>query len=265
MAARSAIINVIAKACYKVSRPLVRDFGEVEKLQVSRKGPGDFVSKADIRTDRILREELSFARPDFGFLTEEGEVVESQNHERQRWIIDPLDGTTNFLHGIPFFCISVALEQKGDLVAGVIYDPLRDELFYAEKGKGAYLNDRRLRVASRQHFADSVIATSLPGIAVDNAAAPMQIVTQLAGKTAAIRDLGSAALHLAYIAAGRLDGYWQNGIQAWDIAAGSIIAREAGAMVSDFKGRQEPIDGGEIVAGNGPIHRDILKAIKAAN
>lgn len=264
MAARSALVNVIAKACYKVSRPLVRDFGEVEKLQVSKKGPGDFVSKADIRTDRILREELSFARPDFGFLTEEGETVESQNHERQRWIIDPLDGTTNFLHGIPFFCISVALEQKGEIVTGVIYDPLRDELFYAEKGKGAFLNDRRVRVASRQHLSESVIATSLPGISADDVASPLQIITQLASKTAAIRDLGSAALHMAYIAAGRLDGFWQTGVHAWDIAAGSIIAREAGAMVSNYKGRQAALDGGQIVSGNGPIHRDILKAIRSA-
>ena len=160
MAARSAIINVIAKACYKAARPGVRAFGEVANLQVSRKGPGDFVSKADIRTDRILREELAFARPDFGFLTEEDAPVESTNFEGQRWIIDPLDGTANFLHGIPFFAISVGLEQKGEMVAGVIYDPLRDELFHAERGKGAYLNDQRVRVSGRQHLTDCALATS---------------------------------------------------------------------------------------------------------
>ena len=210
MAARSAIINVITKACYKAARPLVRDFGEVEKLQVSRKGPGDFVSKADIRTDRILREELAFARPDFGFLTEEDAPVESTNFEGQRWIIDPVDGTTNFLHGIPFFVISVGLEQKGEIVAGVIYDPLRDELFHAEKGKGAYLNDQRVRVSGRQLLADCALATSHSFAGKPHHAEARALAADI-GQRATVRDLGAAALHLAYVAAGRLDGFGKSG------------------------------------------------------
>ena len=261
MAARSAIINVITKACYKAARPLVRDFGEVEKLQVSRKGPGDFVSKADIRTDRILREELAFARPDFGFLTEEDAPVESTNFEDQRWIIDPVDGTTNFLHGIPFFVISVGLEQKGKIVAGVIYDPLRDELFHAEKGKGAYLNDQRVRVSGRQLLADCALATSHSFAGKPHHAEARALAADI-GQRATVRDLGAAALHLAYVAAGRLDGFWQVGLSPWDVAAGIVIAREAGAMVSDFKGRQPRIDGGEIIAANGAVHRDLLKTFR---
>jgi len=265
MAARSAIINVITKACYKAARPLVRDFGEVEKLQVSRKAPGDVVSKADIRTDRILRAELAFARPDFGFLTEEDAPVESTNFEGQRWIIDPVDGTTNFLHGIPFFVISVGLEQKGEIVAGVIYDPLRDELVHAEKGKGAYLNERRLRVSGRRSMAESLFGCGAPFLgrgSDDDHAIFLKQLGAIMSISSGVRRNGAAALALAWVAAGRLDGFWEKGLSLWDIAAGLLLVREAGGFVSDFASRDKALESGEVVAANPAIHGEMMKILR---
>ena len=259
--ARSAILNVMVAAATKAARGLNRDFGEVENLQVSRKGPADFVSAADRRAEEVIRAELHRARPTYGFLMEEsGETVgEDSQH---RWIVDPLDGTTNFLHGIPHFAISIALERQGKLHAAVIYEPIADALFTAERGGGAFLNDRRLRVATRSNLADCVIATGMPFKAHGDHPRYMKELSSIMPEVAGIRRFGAAALDLAWVAAGRFDGFWERGLSPWDMAAGILLIREAGGFVSDLQGGEAMLNGGDIVGGNESIHRQLLAHLR---
>ncbi len=252
MPIRSANINVMVQAVQKAARHLVRDFGEVEQLQVSIKGPGDFVSAADRKAEDILRRELAKARPGFGFLLEEsGEV---KGRESQRWLVDPLDGTSNFLHGLPHFAISVALEQLGELVAGVIYDPIKDELFTAEKGAGAYLNERRLRVSGRGDLPRCMIGTGIPVMNWPGRAKGFaRQLDKVSDHVAGIRRFGTASLDLAYVAAGRLDGFWEYGLKPWDLAAGVVLVREAGGMVGQLEGGNL-LAPGTLIAGNALVY-----------
>ncbi|MCV3238763.1 inositol monophosphatase family protein [Mesorhizobium sp. ZC-5] len=259
--ARSALLNVMVQAAMKAGRSLARDFGEVQNLQVSLKGPGDYVSQADRKAEEVIHAELSRARPGYAFLMEERGVVEGED-EQHRWIVDPLDGTTNFLHGLPMFSISIALERQGQIVAGVIYNPAMDELYTAERGGGAFLNDRRLRVAGRNKLADTVIGTGIPHLGRGHHGNYLIELRNVMAETAGIRRIGSAALDLAYVAAGRLDGFWEESLSPWDIAAGILMIREAGGFVSDKSGGQEMLDSGTIVAGNEAVHRALLKTLK---
>jgi len=262
MAVRSALIHVMAAAALKAARGLVRDFGEVDQLQVSVKGPGDFVSNADVKAERVLKTELQRARPGYGFLLEEG--GETAGDGRHRWIVDPLDGTTNFLHGLPLFAISIALERDGEIVAGVIYEPIRDEMFWTEKGVGAYVNERRLRVSGRRRLAEAVIGTGMP---FGDRADPDSYLATLApimAATSGIRRLGAAALDLAYVAAGRLDGYWEFGLKPWDMAAGLLLVREAGGYATDFTGAYGLTRSGDMLAANDHLHPVLLKLVADA-
>jgi myo-inositol-1(or 4)-monophosphatase len=270
MAQQSALINVMQKAANAASRGMLRDFGEVENLQVSRKGPADFVSRADINAERTIRRELEKARPDWGFLMEEGGVVEGADPDAPVWVIDPIDGTTNFLHGIPHFAISIAVMEKsaqGDdtIVAASIFDPTRNEFFFAERGKGAYLNERRLRVSGRRTMPDSLFATGIPFLGRGDAEEHDRFRTELGNVMAVssgVRRAGSAALDLAWVAAGRYDGYWERGLEIWDIAAGILLVREAGGFVSDFASRDRALASGDIVAANPTIHKTLLKTLR---
>ena len=261
--ARSALLNVMVTAVLKAGRTLSRDFGEVENLQVSLKGPGDFVSAADKKAEKTLVEELSRARPGYGFMTEESSPIEGTD-KSHRWIIDPLDGTTNFLHGIPIFAISVALERDGQIVAGVIFNPVMNELYVAERGGGAFLNDRRLRVAARSALADSVIATGIPHLGRPGHAAYVKKLSAVMIEVAGVRRNGAAALDLAWVASGRFDGYFEEGLHAWDIAAGLLLVREAGGFVSDSNGGDRMLETGGICAGNEAIHRRLLATLAKA-
>lgn len=261
--ARSALLNVMVQAVMKAGRGLVRDFGEVQNLQVSVKGPGDFVSAADRRAEKVLVEMLTRARPGYGFLTEETGVIPGTD-ETHRWIVDPLDGTTNFLHGIPIFAVSLGLERDGEVVAGVIYNPVLDELYVAERGTGAYLNGRRLRVSARRDLATSVIAGGLGKLSTDARVRFVRENTFAIAEAAGMRVNGSAASDLAWVAAGRLDGYWQHGLSPWDMAAGLIIVAEAGGLVSDASGRQKMLETGSVIAGTEAIHRRIVEAVRKA-
>jgi len=258
---RSAIINVMVQAAMKAGRTLARDFGEVQNLQVSLKGPGDYVSQADRRAEEILYTELSRARPGYAFLMEERGVVEGSD-DQHRWIVDPLDGTTNFLHGIPIFAISIALERQGQIVAGVIYNPAMDELYTAERGGGAFMNDRRLRVAARRNLSDTVVGTGIPHLGRGHHGRALVDLRNVMGEVAGIRRLGSAALDLAYVAAGRMDGFWEDWLAPWDMAAGILLVREAGGFASDRAGAQEMFDNGSIVAGNEAIHKALLTTLR---
>src|SRR5271169_5179110 len=243
MAVRSAVINVMAAAARKAGRGLIRDFGEVENLQVSQKGPSDFVSTADLKAERIIRQELEKARPGYGFLMEES--AETIGDGKNRWIVDPLDGTLNFLHGIPHFSISIALERDGEIVAGVIYEPLRDEMYSAEKGFGAYVNDRRLRVSARRQLGEAVIGTGMPFGARADQPGYVDSLASIISATSGVRRMGSAALDLAYVAAGRYVGRRGFGLAPWDIAAGILLVREAGGYVSDMAGGHEMMTTGD--------------------
>ena len=259
----SALLNVMIAAARKAARALKRDFGEVEKLQVSMKGPANFVSAADRRAEETLYQELTKARPGYGFLGEEGGKREGPD-KTNTWIVDPLDGTTNFLHGIPQFAISIALERDGAIVAGVVYNPATDELFFAEKGKGAFLNDQRIRVAARKRLDDAVIACGLPHHGRPGIPRAQKETEALQNQVAGLRRFGAAALDLAWVAAGRLDAYWERHIKPWDMAAGLILVREAGGYASDCDGKDEMMAKGEIIAGNETIHKDLLRVIKGA-
>ena len=249
----SANLNVMIKAARKAGRSLVKDFGEVENLQVSSKGPGDFVSRADRRAEEIIREDLTEARPSYGWLGEESDPVEGKDPTR-RWIVDPLDGTTNFLHGMPHWAVSIALEHKGEIVIGVIYDPVKDELFYAEKGNGAWLDGRtRLRVSGRTSMIETVYATGLPFAGGKYLPAALQDLARLLPACAGVRRWGAASLDLAYVAAGRYDGYWERGLKPWDIAAGIVIVREAGGFVEPLRPGQSILEDGHLVCGSGAI------------
>ncbi len=261
--AHSALLNVMIAAARKAARALKRDFGEVEKLQVSLKGPANFVSAADRRAEETLFQELSKARPGYGFLGEEEGHREGAD-KTHTWVVDPLDGTTNFLHGIPQFAISIGLERDGAVVAGLIYNPATDEMFVAEKGKGAFLNDQRIRVAARKRMLDSVVACGLPHHGRGNIALAHKETVAVQEQAAGLRRFGAAALDLAWVAAGRLDGYWERDLKPWDIAAGLILVREAGGYVSDCDGGDDPLKAGSVTAGNETIHKELLKLIKQA-
>ncbi|MGE3245185.1 MAG: inositol monophosphatase family protein [Beijerinckiaceae bacterium] len=261
---RSALMNVMTAAATKAARGLKRDFGEVENLQVSIKGPGDFVTAADKRAEKTIFEELSKARPGYGFLMEEEGAVEGSD-KSHRWIIDPLDGTTNFLHGLPIFAISIALEREGQLVAGLIYNPITDDMFVAERGQGAYHNNRRLRIAQRQDLASALVGCGIPhhGKAKHHALFRSELSVVMS-KVHNVRRLGAAALDLAFVAAGRLDAYWERELSPWDIAAGIVLVREAGGYVTDTTGGSEMLETGAICAGNETMHRHMLAMLKQA-
>lgn len=266
MAHRSADINVMVRAAEKAGRALIRDFGEVEQLQVSRKGPADFVTTADRKAERIVRQELERARPDFGLLMEESGEIKS-NDAGNRWIVDPLDGTTNFLHGLPHFAVSIALERGGEIVAGVIYDPVKDEVFWAEKGQGAYVGNRRMRVSGRGRLADALLATGIPFMGRQEGAGHREFLAQLEAFmtcTSGVRRWGAAALDLAYVAAGRYDGFWERGLSPWDVAAGVVMVREAGGYVSEISGREHRLDSQTILATNDRLYTEIVKVLKSA-
>jgi myo-inositol-1(or 4)-monophosphatase len=268
MPSHSGVMTVMDRAARKAAVKLRRDFNEVQQLQVSRKGPADFVSMADKAAEDTLYEELSRARPDWGFLGEEG-GERAGDPNKPRWIVDPLDGTTNFLHGMPHFAISIAVEEpmasgKREITSGLVYQPLTDEAFWAEKGQGAWLTDRRLRVSSRRDLADCVIATGIPFLGHGDFAQWSRIFGAVAPDVAGIRRFGSAALDLAWVAAGRYDGYWESALQSWDVAAGILLVREAGGFVTDFRGGDRAIERQEIVAGNDAIHSRLHKVIAGA-
>jgi myo-inositol-1(or 4)-monophosphatase len=260
---RSALLNVMVQAARKAARSLKRDFGEVEHLQVSLKGPANFVTAADRRAEEILHEQLSRARPGYGFLGEEGGRREGAD-KTHSWIVDPLDGTSNFLHGIPHFAISIALEREGTIVAGLIYNPANEELFTAERGKGAFLNDQRLRVAARQRLVDAVIACGLPHHGKGDLALFRTEFAAVQDKVAGLRRFGAATLDLSWVAAGRLDAYWERDISPWDMAAGLLMVREAGGYVTDLDGGDAMLAKGHIIAGNETMHRELLRLLRGA-
>jgi len=257
----SALINVMVKAARRAGRSLKRDFGEVENLQVSLKGPANFVTLADKRAEEMLLEDLTKARPGYGFLGEEGGLREGQD-KSHTWIVDPLDGTTNFLHGIPQFAISIGLQREGTMIAGLIYNPANDDLFIAERGKGAFLNDQRLRVAGRRSLGDCVIACGLPHMGRGDLDLSRAELTAIQPKVAGLRRFGAAALDMAFVAAGRFDGFWDRNLQPWDMAAGQIMVREAGGIVSGLAGDDDPLKTGDVICGNEYIHADLAKILK---
>ncbi len=261
MARRSPLMNVLVSSVMKASRNLRRDFGEVEHLQVSAKGPSDFVTKSDRSTERALYDELSKARPDYGFLMEESGAFEGKR-EGVRFIIDPIDGTTNFVHAIPHFAISVAVEERGELTAGVVYNPISDELFWGEKGMGAYLNDTRIRVSGRNKLEQSVVATGIPHKGRGDHGLFRAELTGVMAAAAGVRRMGAASLDLAYVAAGRFDAYWEEGLSAWDMAAGIVLVREAGGYVSDLSGKSDMLNSGGIIAANDRLHAPFERLIK---
>ena len=259
----SANLNVMVKAARLAGRSLVKDFREVENLQVSMKGAGDFVSKADIAAEEIIKEELRGARPTYGWLGEESAEIEGADPTR-RWIVDPLDGTTNFLHGMPHWAVSIALEHKGEIVSSVIYDAAKDEMFYAEKGQGAWLNDKtRLRVSGRSKMIESVFATGIPFGGGKYLPAALQDLAGLMPQCAGVRRWGAASLDLAYVAAGRYDGYWERGLHIWDIAAGVLLVREAGGFVEPIREGQNLLEDGQMIAANPDIFPAFAKEIRS--
>jgi myo-inositol-1(or 4)-monophosphatase len=268
MVSHSGLITVMQRAVRKAAPRLRRDFGEVEQLQVSRKGPADFVSMADKRAEQTIVEELRNARPDWGMLLEEGGEIEG-NPDKPRWIVDPLDGTTNFLHGIPHFSISIGVEEKrpdgrGEITHGIVYQPLTDESFWAERGRGAWLQDRRLRVSARRDLADSVIGTGIPFLGRGDPEQWAKIYKVVAPEVAGIRRFGSAALDLAWVAAGRLDGFWEDELDPWDTAAGILLVKEAGGFVTDYRGADRAFERGEFVAASATIHSKLQKLVAGA-
>ena len=253
----------MTQAAQKAARGLVRDFGEIENLQVSKKGTADFVSNADIKAEKTLVYELKNARPNYSFLLEEGGAIDGSDTSN-RWIIDPLDGTTNFLHGIPHFSISIALERDGELFAGVVYEPISDQMFTAERGQGAHLNNNRIRVSARKNLEDSIFATGIPFAGRTGHSDFLQQLKVIMPETSGIRRFGSAALDLAYVASGRFEGFWESGLNAWDIAAGIVLVREAGGFVSDMDGNNEMLKSGNIIAANDQIHTNLSQILAKA-
>jgi len=257
----SANINVMVKACRKASKTLIRDFGEIENLQVSIKGPGDFVTASDKKVEKILIDELQKARPNYSILSEE--IGKINNDESSKWIIDPIDGTANFLHGIPHFAISIGLEQDGEIICGIIYDPIKDEMFIAEKGNGAYLNNQRIRVSSRSNLKNCIIFTGGPKKESQNIELSLKEYNNFSSKVLIpIRKLGSAALDMAYVAAGRCDGFWQRNLNYWDIAAGIILVKESGGFVTDFRGENKYIENKTILVTNSKINNEMIEVLK---
>ncbi len=268
MVSHSGLITVMQRAVRKAAPRLRRDFGEVEQLQVSRKGPADFVSMADKRSEQTIVEELRNARPDWGMVLEEGGEV-AGNPDKPRWIVDPLDGTTNFLHGIPHFSISIAVEEKrpdgrGEITHAMVYQPVNDEEFWAEKGRGAWLQARRLRVSSRRDLADSIMGTGMPHCGRGNAAQWAKIYSAVGPEVAGVRRFGSAALDLAWVAAGRMDGFWEDDLDIWDTAAGVLLVKEAGGFVTDYRGSDRSFERREYIAGSSGIHSKLQKLVAGA-
>jgi myo-inositol-1(or 4)-monophosphatase len=261
MVAHSALITVMEKAARKAAPRLRRDFNEVDALQVSRKGPADFVSNADRAAEAAIVEVLAHARPDWGLVLEEGGEKAGNN---SRWIVDPLDGTTNFLHGMPHFAISIAAEVDGEVIAGLIHQPLTGESFWAEKGRGAWLSDRRLRVSARRELNECVIATGIPYQGHGNAAQFSGVLSAVMPEVAGVRRFGAAALDLAWVAAGRFDGFWESGLSYWDVAAGILLVREAGGFATDYRGQDNMVARAEIVAGNGNIQSKLHRLVAGA-
>ncbi|MDA9918406.1 inositol monophosphatase [Erythrobacter sp.] len=263
----SGLIRVMERAARKAGGRLRRDFGEVEHLQVSRKGPADFVSKADMRAERILYDELLNARPGWGFVLEEAGIIEG-DPGMPRWIVDPLDGTSNFLHGIPHFAISIAVQEPrldgkgwGDVTAAVIYHPINDETYWAEKTRGAWLQDARLRVSGRRHLDEALIATGIPFQGHGDFAEWSRIFGAIGPEVAGIRRFGAASLDMAYVAQGRFDGFWESSLNDWDTAAGCLLIREAGGFVSDYRGRSNPIHSEQVLAANDVLHSKLHKLL----
>ena len=257
----SANINVIVKACRNAAKPLIRDFGEIEKLQVSLKGPGDFVTTSDKRVEKILIEELQKARPSYSILSEE--IGEIKNDDEFKWIIDPIDGTANFLHGIPHFAISLGLEHAGEIICGIIFDPIKNEIFLAEKGNGAYLNNQRIRVSARKKLENCIVFTGGPKKEAKDKELILEEYKKFSSKVLIpVRKLGSAALDMAYVAAGRCDGFWQRNLNYWDIAAGIVIVKEAGGFVTDFNGNKDYVENKTILATNSKISEEMIEVLK---
>jgi myo-inositol-1(or 4)-monophosphatase len=262
--ARSALLNVMTQTAMKAGRSLTRDFGEVQNLQVSLKGPADYVSAADRKAEDIVFQELSRARPDWGFLMEERGAIEGKDSQH-RWIVDPLDGTTNFLHGIPIFAVSIALERDGEIVAGVVFNPAMDELYSAEKGGGAFMNDRRIRVAARTKLHEGLYGTGIPFLGHGDHARFLFEMRHVMTESSGVRRLGAAALDMCYVAAGRLDGYWEREVKPWDVAAGAVIIREAGGFLSNCDGGKFDHVQGDVACGNEAMHRQLVEQLKTAN
>jgi len=257
----SANINILLKACRKAAKTLIRDFGEIEKLQVSLKGPGDFVTASDKKVEKILIDELQKARPNYSILSEEIGLI--KNDEEFKWIIDPIDGTANFLHGIPHFGISIGLEQNKEIICGIIFDPIKDEIFTAEKGNGAYLNNQRMRVSARSKLNNCIIFTGGPRYNAKNRELALEEYKKFSSKVLIpIRKMGSASLDMAYVAAGRCDGFWQRNLNYWDIAAGIILVKESGGFVTDFNGNNEYIENKTILAANSRINEQMVEVLK---
>lgn len=257
----SANLNIMVKAARRAGRSLAKDFREVENLQVSVKGAGDFVSKADITAEEILKEDLMEARPTYGWLAEESAEIAGTDPTR-RWIVDPLDGTTNFLHGLPHWAVSVALEHKGEIVAGVVFDPCKDETFFAEKGQGAWMNEGRIRASGRTHMIETIYATGLPFAGRGDLPDTLQDLARLLPACAGVRRWGAASLDLAYVAAGRYDGFWERRLKPWDLAAGLILAREAGALVEPLAKGSDIIETGSMICANEPMFERFAKVIR---
>jgi|SRR5690606_8910465 len=258
----SANLNLMIKAARRAARSLVKDFREVENLQVSAKGPGDFVTRADREAERIIKEELMGGRPTYGWLGEETGETAGQDPTR-RWIVDPLDGTTNFLHGMPHWAISIALEHKGEIVSAVVYDPAKDEMFWAEKGAGCWLNDnRRLRVSARRNMHEAVFATGVPFGAKKTLPAMLKDLAALMPVCAGMRRWGAASLDMAYVAAGRYEGFWERELGPWDMAAGLLLVKEAGGMVSGIREGQDPMDSGSVLAVNDQLFAPLARLLR---
>ncbi len=258
----SANLNLMIKAARAAGRSLVKDFREVENLQVSMKGAGDFVSRADIAAEKIIRDQLTGGRPSYGWLAEESDEAAGKDPTR-RWIVDPLDGTTNFLHGLPHWCISIALEHKSEIVAGVIFDPTKDEMFVAEKGQGAWMNQSRLRVSGRHRMIEALFATGLPFGAQRDLPATIRDLSRLLPTISGVRRMGAAALDLAYVAAGRFDGFWERGLHPWDIAAGLILVREAGGLAEAMENGDNPLESGDVICANEKLFDGFAKSLRA--
>ena len=254
-------MTVMVDAVRKAARGLRRDFGEVENLQVSRKGPGDFVSAADRKAEEVVRDALLKARPGYSLVLEENGLIEGTD-KSHTWHVDPLDGTSNFLHGVPHFAVSVGLEREGQIVAGVIFDPIKDELFVAERGKGAYLNNRRLRVSGRQDMTDAMVGYGTPYLGRGSHPRLLRELGAVMAVAGGTRRMGSAALDLAYVACGRLDAYWERDLQTYDFAAGVILVREAGGFVTSADGAAEPLAPRSVAAGNEGLHRELVALLK---
>ena len=270
MVAHSGLITVMQRAARKAAPRIRRDFGEVEQLQDSRKGPADFVSNADRQAQRTIVEELQHARPGWALLLEEGDAIEG-DPTKPRWIVDPIDGTSNFLHGIPHFAIAIAVQEPkpggqgwGEVSQGLIYQPLTDESYWAEKGRGAWLQDRRLRVSSRRDLSDALIATGIPYKGHGDPGRWQRVYDAVAGEVAGIRRFGAASLDLAWVAAGRYDGFWEEDLKLWDIAAGVLMVREAGGYVTDFRGADRALESCQVLAANDQLHSRLHKIVGGA-